>query len=218
MANQPPRGGAVSCRSAAPTNPGQGSSAPPGLRSLLAQQSFTGHGPNPSPSPAPSTRSQPLSQDDDRADRSPSPEPPSGTKRSRHGSPVSSRALTPTPQTPSRDASMGPLSGDNPLTGDWSSYVDSDDPFLLQKPRTPRELTGGTQPGGGAGDGLRARSTHMVMGGQDPECSHFGHLRRPQQCPGLCLEPQITLRHIEHIAVSPTGPCCSRQHPPITTG
>jgi len=37
---------------------------------------------------------------------------------------------------------MGPSSGDNPLTGDWSSYVDSDDPFSLQKPRTPRELTG----------------------------------------------------------------------------
>jgi len=37
---------------------------------------------------------------------------------------------------------MGPLPGDNLLTGDWSSYVDSNDPFLLQKPRTPKELTG----------------------------------------------------------------------------
>jgi len=142
MANQPPRGGAESRRSAAPTNPGRGSSAPPGLRSSTTQQSSTGRGPTPSPSPAPSIRLQPSSQDGDNGDHSPSPEPPSGTKRSRHGSPVSSRAPTPTPQTPSRDASMGPLSGDDPLTGDWSSYVDSDDPFSLQKPRTPRELTG----------------------------------------------------------------------------
>jgi len=37
---------------------------------------------------------------------------------------------------------MGPLSGDDPLTGDWSSYVDSNNPFSLQKPRTPKELTG----------------------------------------------------------------------------
>jgi len=37
---------------------------------------------------------------------------------------------------------MGPSPGDNPPTGDWSSYVDSDDPFSLHKPQTPRELTG----------------------------------------------------------------------------
>jgi len=37
---------------------------------------------------------------------------------------------------------MGPPPGDDPLTGDWSSYVDSDDPYSLQKPWTPKELTG----------------------------------------------------------------------------
>jgi len=142
MTNQPPRGGAESRRSAAPTNPGRGSSAPPGLHSSTTQQSFTGRGSTPSPSPAPSTQSQPSSQDGDNGDCSPSPEHPSGTKRSRHGSPVSSRAPTPTPQTLSRDAFMGPSPGDEQPTEDWSSYVDSDDPFSLYKPRTPQELTG----------------------------------------------------------------------------
>jgi len=54
-------------------------------------------------------------------ERTPSPEPPSPAKRSHHGSPISSRANTPTPQPSVRDVSMGPPPGDAPIDSGLSS-------------------------------------------------------------------------------------------------
>jgi len=71
---------------------------------------FARYGPSAAPSPAPSVQQLPPQRE-----RTPSPEPPSPAKRSRHGSPISSRTNTPTPQPLVRDISMGPPPGDAPI-------------------------------------------------------------------------------------------------------
>jgi len=116
MANQPGRGGAAARRAAAPPNAGRGSSAPPGARDTSNTDPYPGgiihmtpeaYFARYSPSAAPSVQQLPPQRE-----RTPSPEPPSPVKRSRHGSPISSRANTPTPQPSVRDVSMGPPPAD----------------------------------------------------------------------------------------------------------
>jgi len=88
MANQLGKGGAVSCHAAAPSNPGQGSSAPPGAQDtstpdpnpggiihMTPEAYFTRYGPPAAPSPAPSVQLLPSQHK-----CTPSPEHPSPAK------------------------------------------------------------------------------------------------------------------------------------------
>jgi len=129
MANQPGRGGAAARHAAALPNAGQGSLAPPeardtsttdnnpgGLVHMTSEVYFARYGAPAAPLPASSVQSPPPQQE-----RTPSPEPPSPAKRSCHGSPISSRVNTPTPQPSVRDVSMGPPPGDTPIEAGPSS-------------------------------------------------------------------------------------------------
>jgi len=129
MTNQPGRGGAAARHAAVLPNAGQGSSAPPGARDtsnndpnpggiihMTPEAYFARYSPSAAPLPAPS-----VQQLAPQCEQTPSPEPPSPAKRSRHGSPISSKANTPTPQPLVRDVSMGPPPGDAPIDAGQSS-------------------------------------------------------------------------------------------------
>jgi len=77
---------------------------------------FARYGPSAAPLPAPSVQQLPP-----QCEQTPSLEPPSPAKRSCHGSPISSRANTPTPQPSVRDVSMGPPPRDAPIDAGPSS-------------------------------------------------------------------------------------------------